>query len=161
MVRLTRDKDVSDDDSSSSTDRTYLSNGGSSSEESTSSSEGEMELIPALTYHPSLDVWAAEVLQAMEEWEATGDWQLVNTGRSSPVVYGAFWSQEAAVEGQILEWLDEVREEDKAHVCQKRLLTRLEELDAELEAIDNEYPIPDPPFEWCGTNGYDMYGFLT
>ncbi|KAK0436992.1 hypothetical protein EV421DRAFT_1739210, partial [Armillaria borealis] len=106
-----RDKD---DNMCASEDSSYEDG---SSTLSDSSSGGSVEATAAVSagpFHLGLGMWAAEVLEALDEDTATGYWELANMGRSSPVPHGAFWAWEAAAENHLLQWLDEVWEKEEA-----------------------------------------------
>lgn len=81
-------------------------------------------------------------------------------GQSSPVDEGLFLAGETVVDDGLTLWLESVRQQDD-DARRRRLLAHLDDLEAELEAINVSYPISDPLFEWFGTDGYDENGFLT
>ncbi|PBK60110.1 hypothetical protein ARMSODRAFT_1026893 [Armillaria solidipes] len=127
-----QDDTLSDDDASMSGDSSYSTQ---SMEESSSSSNQDLteELGgPAISW--SLAMWSAKVLQAINKNEESGCWKLdLAAGRTSPVDV----EQEEA-------W---AWHEEEAQAWREWLLAQIDEMEAELEVIDNAYPIPDPPFE--------------
>ncbi|SJL02889.1 uncharacterized protein ARMOST_06230 [Armillaria ostoyae] len=129
------------------------------SEPDSDAASQELSSVPtwdSTEFQQTVAVWGAHALQALENDGSTVE----PAGQTTPVDEQHFVACEAAVEVRLAGWLDWVRrQDDMAH--RRWLLTHIDELEAELEAIDASYLIPDPPFEWFGSDRYDESGFLT
>ncbi|SJL16824.1 uncharacterized protein ARMOST_20353 [Armillaria ostoyae] len=129
------------------------------SEPDSDAASQELSSVPmwdSTEFQQMVAVWGAHALQALENDGTTVE----PAGQTTPVEERHFAACEVVVEVCLAGWLDWVRRQDDM-ARRRRLLAHIDELEAELEVIDVSYPIPDPPFEWFGSDGYDESGFLT